>query len=515
MYKSRDVEIDSTYLDNCQIPVIDNYDKEALKAPITLQEIRDALWTMKSDKAPGSDGFPAEFYRKFWPEIYSLVYNTILEALENEHGFSLNTRRGIITLIEKEGKDQMYIRNWRPLSLLNLDYKILSKTLANRIYKVLPQIIHKDQSGFMPGRSIHENLFNLTSMIEWCHKNDIDSLLISYDCAKAFDVTEHKVLYTIMRRFGFPEKYISYIRSLYKNIESCTINCGFTSEYFPITRSVRQGCSLSAPLFLIIVEILGIKIRENNKIKGIIINGVEKKHSQFADDLWSLIHDNEQNLNETIETVENFCRQTGLSINYDKTQILRISNKSKAVPAIYTLKPLQWTDKVKILGIEIMNDPAKMCDTNFKTLLTKIEKVLDLWTHRSMSIIGKIQIVNMLVTSLATHKFIVLPTPSVEFFKKAKEIITKFIWNNKVPKVAYDKLIKGIQDGGLKLIDLKFKQRACKIAWIHKLQNVSIPLPIWQIIMYEILPMKSTEIFMCNPNVKQCNHNIRLIGMPY
>ena len=267
LFKSTRKKIGKKYLNSVTLPGLDDMDRDSLARDISKNEIRDALWSMKLNKTPGNEGLPVEFYKHFWGEIQGLVYFTIQEALEKGE-MSIGSKRGVITLIEKEAKDPLYIKNWRPLSLLNLDNKILSKVLALRLEKVLPQLIHTDQTGFMKNRSIQDNIFDLLNAIEWAKMNNQDSNLISFDFEKVFDRVERNILFQIMRKkFRFPERFIDYVKVLYKGAVSCTLNCGYTGKYFDIERSLRQGCALSAPIFLLLVEFLGQKIRENKKLK--------------------------------------------------------------------------------------------------------------------------------------------------------------------------------------------------------------------------------------------------------
>ena len=249
------------------------------------------------------------------------------------------------------------IENWRPLTLLNVDYKILSKILAHRLEIVLPQIIHDDQVGFMKNRSMNDNLMDLLTAVEYCNCKKVKEpmLLISYDIQKAFDSVEHNILFEIMRSMNIGEKYINMVKQLYKQNESCTINCGYTSKYFPITRSLRQGCPLSAPCYLILAELLGKMIR-NSSIEGLSLDNFNKKAGQFADDLWMLIKDNPENFSKAINLVQKFGEKTGLHMNYDKTQVMRIASMSKSNARYYSEKPMHWSESVKILGIHIYNN---------------------------------------------------------------------------------------------------------------------------------------------------------------
>ena len=469
LYTSNNSNISPEYLKDLTLPQLSECDKKILEKDITRGEIRKVLWTMKHNKVPGNDGLPPEFYKHFWDTIGTLVENTIFEAVEK--GFPIDTRRGIISLMEKPNKDLLELKNWRPLSLLNTDYKILSKILATRLSKILPKIVHEDQSGFIMQRSMSDNIMELTSLVQWCNNQEIEALLVSYDFAKAFDHAEYNILFDIMRSFNIGEKYIQMVRNLYQEIESCTINHGFTGNYFKIKRGLRQGCGFSAPAFTLIVEILGQKIRQNNQIEGIRIGNKHKKLAQYADDLWTIIKANQRNFNKLIETVDEFTRQASLPINYDKTQILRIGSLKNSNAKYYSDKPLQWTDKITILGIVIQPENNEMMLENFQKLISKIKVVADTWGARKLTLLGKVLVVNTLMIPCMTHYFTCLPTPPEKIFKALKSIISNFIWNNSVPKIAYNTMIQSYENGGFKLCDIYAKEQSLKISWVKKTET--------------------------------------------
>ena len=230
---------------------------------------------MPSGKVPGAQGIPPEFYRYFWTEIGGLVIETVKQAAQQ--GFSKSERRGIITLMEKPKKDLLDIASWRPLSLLSTCYKIFSKILARRLEKVLPKIIHKDQSGFIKKRGLNENLINLAMLMQISQSKNIPAIFTSFDFRKAFDLVQWDILFKTMSYLNFGEGFINYIRNLYKDIESCTTNCGYTNQYFSITRGLRQGCPLSSGLFTILVEVLGNKLRNSSHISGIMDDNSDHK----------------------------------------------------------------------------------------------------------------------------------------------------------------------------------------------------------------------------------------------
>jgi len=145
------------YIKDIEIPKLDNEEKNELEGPFTLEECKKVLETFEDDKSPGEDGFTAEFYKHFCDLVGTDLINSLNQAFGVGELF-ISQQRGVITLIPKEDSDLLDLQNWRPITLLNIDYKIASKTLAKRIQNVLPKLVHSDQTGFMKGRYIGENI---------------------------------------------------------------------------------------------------------------------------------------------------------------------------------------------------------------------------------------------------------------------------------------------------------------------------------------------------------------------
>jgi len=144
---------------------------------------------MESNKTPGTDGIPVEFYKVFWNDIKPFF----LAAINASHAkglLSISQRRGLLTLILKQDKSLCYIKNWRPISLLNCDYKIAAKSIANRIKRTLPLVIVSDQTGFQKNRFIGENITLSNSILSYTDIEKIPGLLLFIDFEKAFDTLE-------------------------------------------------------------------------------------------------------------------------------------------------------------------------------------------------------------------------------------------------------------------------------------------------------------------------------------
>ena len=167
---------------------------------------------------------------------------------------------------------------------MNTDYKIAAKAIANRMKQVLPSLINYDQTGFLKGRFIGENVRLIDCIIQYAREKNIPGLLLFIDFEKAFDSLEWSFILNALKFFGFGESLTKWMKTFYCKTESCILNNGWVSNFFETQREVRQGCPLSLYLFIIAAEVLASAIKNNGNIKGITVNNIEIKISQYADD---------------------------------------------------------------------------------------------------------------------------------------------------------------------------------------------------------------------------------------
>ena len=271
------------YLNSVDIPKLPEEVSKEMGNPVTLHEVYKALSSMSNKKSPGNDGLPREFYINFFSLIGEDLVNTLNYSYEKEV-MSVTQRQSLITLVQKQGKDICNLKNWRPISLLNVDTKILGKILVSRMKKHLPNLIHCDQSAFVSGRCIGHAVRQIFDIIEYSAKNNKVGLMFRADFESAFDSTDMEFIVATLLKFGFSTEFVKWVKLLYKNAESCLINNGFTTKFFPLQRGTRQGDPLSPYLFLLVVEILASKVRQNPDIKGIKIGNTSILQTIFADD---------------------------------------------------------------------------------------------------------------------------------------------------------------------------------------------------------------------------------------
>ena len=210
---------------------------------------------MKSDKSPGSDGLPAEFYNFFWDEIC----DTLLEVINfcfNRGLLTESMRLAIISLLYKKGDIEL-LKNWRPISLLNVDYKIGSKAFASRLQLILPSILNSDQTCSVPGRSRFENLMLARDSIDYCQEKKLPLALSKIDQEKAFDRVNWDFLLKVLERMNFGPNFMCFIKTMYTDVSCQISNKGYLSRKVTLKRGVRQGCPLSPLLYCIVAETLG------------------------------------------------------------------------------------------------------------------------------------------------------------------------------------------------------------------------------------------------------------------
>ena len=189
----------------------------------------------------------------------------------------------ITTLIYKEKGETFLLINYRPIALINVDIKILTKLLAIRLKFVLPSIIHQTQTAVY-GRRIGDTVHLIRDIIDLANQNDEEAALLFLDQEKAFDRVNHEFLFSALQTYGFGVNFINWIKLLYSNASTRININGFLTDEIPLKSGVRQGCPLSALLYVLIIEILVLQLRANPNIVGFSIEGEKFISAHYADD---------------------------------------------------------------------------------------------------------------------------------------------------------------------------------------------------------------------------------------
>ena len=410
----------------------------------------------------------------------SLIYSTEIGLMDTEQ------RRGVIMLIPKKDENRLILGNWRPISLLNTDYKIFTKTLAKRIQPFIPDIIHSDQTGFVKNRYMAVNIRTVQDTIKYLNIKGLLGILMSIDFEKAFDSIRWDFIIEALKTFNFGENFITWVRLIYTDIKACVINNGFTSEWFGLSKGTRQGCCLSPFLFIVAVELLAHNIRLNRYIEGIYVVRKEIKISQFADDTTCFLKTT-QALEHMLDCIERFRRYAGLKINKYKSQYMAMGSFDEAL-----LPNIQWSNHLTILGIVIGKDSTEYQNYlwNFKPRIDKIRNICLDWRNRNISLKGKVTIINSLIIPTVLYPATVIYTPQW-VYTEVNKIITWFLWKSNHNRIAKATMCSPIDWGGLAVPDLESKVVVSNLNWIKRIFMDTNCLPS---IFLELLLNKGVNI---------------------
>ena len=370
------------------------------------KEILKALQAMQPNKSPGCDGLSSSFYLKFFHLLGDTLYSVINLAYENGE-LSHTPKLSYITLICKDETRADEMKCYRPISLLNIDYKVISKVIANRLGNILPSLIGIDQTSAIKGRSIFDNIHLHRNVIDYIEQKDVAACFICLDQEKAFDRVSWSFMLDTLVEFGFDDNFLKWVNLLYTNISSSFIVNNHISDNFPILRGVRQGCSLSPLLYVLCFEPFANKIRNLDGIKGLKMPGtnLEVKQTIYADDDTTILT-SETSASKFFYWLKLFSRISESKVSYDKTFGMFLGKWKNRSDHHFGIS---WVKSHKILGYTF--GPESDTDECWAGIFLKFDKTLNLWSKRQLSFKGKSTVLN----SLGLAKILYFATASETF----------------------------------------------------------------------------------------------------
>lgn len=444
-----------------------------LIAPIKEDEITQVIKKFPRKKASGEDGIPYEVYRANMPlftMIFIELFNDCLANLLDLPGSSISK---IILLYKKE--DATNLKNWRPISLTNTDYKILTKVLNSRLSKIAIDLISPHQYGFIPGRQIWDNIHHVNNLLQSRARNTKGYALF-LDMEKAYDRISWPYLYAALKKFNCPDIFISWLQLLYSNLKSYIVINTNTTEKFPVLQGLRQGDPMSPILFNFAIDFLLRSI--SHKILGIrLSSGIYISHMAFADDTVVCIG-SLQDKSNLITLLKKYQLASNSKVNVDKTVVVKINNPGFQ----YSLPAIPKTKIFRHLGVLMTSEgiSTKACE-NFLT--HNISSQVALWSHMRISLSGRCIAANVFLLSQMWYLSHIVPF-SESFFSKLNRILQKWFWprNIRAP-VTITSLTKHRKSGGLGLLDPVQQSLKILSKWLIPVVNPSSmaesPLPCW------------------------------------
>ena len=383
---------------------------------------------------------------------------------------SQSQKMGIITLIPKGNKNRELLKNWRPISLLNVIYKLASGCIANRLKKVLPHLIHENQKGFLKDRFIGENIRLLYDILLYTEINNVPGMLLIIDFEKAFDSVSHNFLFKVLNFFGFGKSFQNWVKLFYENASSCVLVNGHFTNRFSIDQGCRQGDPLSPYLYLLVSEILGIIVRHSSSLNGLNVNGKTIKLLQYADDTLLTLDGTKNDLQCALKILSDVESVSNLKINIGKTHVVWIGKNRTLKAEILHEYNLNWISEgyFRYLGIDFSVHLSQMVDHNYCEKIKEIKNQMTMWLKRSLTPVGRVTVVKSLFIPKLNYLFLSLPEPNAQILSDLNRCFFSFIWANKPDKIGRKQMCQLYKDDGVKMINIFLHIKSLKLSWLRR-----------------------------------------------
>ena len=464
LFKKSDVDNDcvENVLDKVTVKINES-EKQLCDDDILIEEVKKAINSIQPNKSPGSDGLTGEFYKTF-SDVLAPILLRVFRHMEEKQVVSTSMSTGVLTILYKNRGSKLKLENYRPISLLNNDYKIIAKILANRLKKVLGSIISSTQAYSVPGRDIADIICTMRDVIHHMNNDGEGGFVLNIDLNKAFDRVEHNFLFKAMESYGFGPRLIAWIQLLYSNARSCVKCNGVLTDTFPLERSVRQGCPLSAILYSISTEPLATLVKNDTEIQCVRIPGNgESVIQQYADDTSFTVR-NMVSIKRIMGHLDVYGRASGAKINIEKSEIMyvgRVETQGCDIPFRVA------KDFIKILGVNLGVKEKEARDLTWTGVLNKIKQVMNFWKQRGLKLKGKVVVINALVLSKCNYVLSAIDLPEW-VINEINNAINDFLWMGKGVRISSKTLIANYEEGGLKLVDLNIKRKAIRVKTVKK-----------------------------------------------
>eukprot|EP00253_Pinus_taeda_P030204 PITA_30204 len=489
---------------------VNQEDSEELMKEVTMAELEATLKWFKRDKSPGPDGWTIEFYISF----FDTLGNDLLQIVEDSRRrgrISSAIKSTFIALIPKSNASTTF-DDFRPISLCNCLYKIIAKTIANRLKPILSQHISSEQFAFLHHRQIHEAVASAHELLHTLHIKKQKGMILKVDLSKAFDRSNWLYLRSLLTHLGFSYPYIKWTMSCITDVNYSVLLNGEATNFFTAERGLRQGCPLSPLLFLLIMEGLsrllasardrqqimerGLRqgcplspllfllimeglsrllasARDRQQIMGIkIAEDFFLTHLLFVDDVLIFLNGSIGDSTALQHAMHLFQMATGMKINVQKSTITTVgctTHESAFALQRFPFNSLTLAEGIKYLGFRLKPIGYKIAD--WLWLITKVERRLQIWYHRYLSRARRLILIKAVIEATPVYWMALTWIPK-GILHRLQHICSRFLWAGQKPGrlfawVRWDTIAKPKSWGGwgIKKLDLFSKALAAKLGW--------------------------------------------------
>lgn len=389
--------------------VVSESQNAALVAELSFEEFEDAIKQMHPDKASGPDGLNPGFFQHFWVLLGPEIFNCCKQWLQSCSFPAELNDTNIVLIPKKDVVEKM--TDLRPIALCNVLYKILAKVLANRLKQILPTIISENQSAFVPGRSITDNVLLAFEMIHFMKQKKSGSegeVALKLDISKAYDRVEWVYLRQRLTRMGFEDKFIRWVMLCVTTVQYQVGFNGRTVGPISPKRGLRQGDPLSPYLFLLCVEGLSNSLTEaanNEEIHGCKISPAAPAitHLLFADDSFLFFRATQEETTRVKVLLNAYERLSGQAVNFQKSGVLFSANvrRDKQLELSNILEVHNDLSDGRYLGLPSLIGRSKKKVFNF--IKDRVAKKIQAWNSKTLSRGGKTVLIKNVAQTIPSY----------------------------------------------------------------------------------------------------------------
>ena len=357
----------------------------------SLEEIMDAMRTIRSNSAPGDDDLGASLFKAGGPALAQRMLE-LCELIWVGERFPEAWKTSVVVPVFKKGSKSS-CANYRPISLINVAYKVFEAVILKRIRSEVDANLRENQGGFRPGRSTVDQIFALRQILEQRNEYNQPLAIAFVDFKAAFDSIDREKMYKILHDFGLPVKIVSLIRQMYLGGSSVVRTGRCTSAPFPVKSGVKQGALLSPVLFNIVLDAV-LRWSIDNDCDGVRVdNGRHITDMDYADDI-ALLAENAADLQRLLDRLDANAALVGLNISAQKTKVL-FGSRSVSSPILLRGQVLEEVTSFTYLGSCITSDGDM--SREIRTRIAKAQSAFSqlngvLWKDRDISLATKMKV---------------------------------------------------------------------------------------------------------------------------
>ena len=444
-------------------------DRDALTLPFVIEDLENAVKGSQNNKSPGLDGISYEFYK----ETFQLVGVHLLEAINAQlEGLNLvmSNRRGVTRLLSKvkgvPGVDEL-----RPITLLNADYKLLTKMIVARLLPLLEKVIKSSQLCSVGGKNILFGAANIISSIEFINKFKLKGFLFSLDFFKAYDRVFIPFVILILKKMNFGDVFASWVQMLHEGARTRFI-LGFLTGEIEVSFSIRQGDPLAMLLYIIYVEPLLLLIER--KISGLhFFRGLTQKVEAYCDDI-QVVSNNIDDLVVIDRLVLSFEKASGALLSRsDKCKLMGLGGWKDR--EFWPLAYPKVVSEIKVFGVFMLSSFQAMMKRNWDFRFTKFRDAVFSWSSRVMlSLSQRVEVLRVFALSRIWYLAALFPIRDC-MIKKFESIMGGFVWGGvgRIFRVSLVELKNPCLRGGLGLVCIRSMADSLRLMQLLRLLKSS------------------------------------------